>query len=465
VLRLCHEGRLYELEQWLAAGKSIVMPADYKKSPLRIAVQSGFHSLIELLLKCETNQAAKDAVLIEACRERQVGAVELALQYGADPRAVTFLDALLAWDRRIVALLLERGADVVAGYPFARAFQMHIRTALGSYLDCKRQRPELADQLQQQADMALRQACAEGNRKWVSLLLWVGANPRVKGLAVEDVDDPDIAGDPESQRSALQEACSSGHVEIVKRMKPDPASDDLAELLKAASTFAKREVIAYLLTLGANPNDKPNDGSSALDECLKYLHWEDSYHFHPQRVVPASNLTKSRATVRLLVESGAKWRPDANTIADVLRGLYHIDPEVITEFVERLRFHQACDEDVIHKLLRTPKMQALLREYRRPKPGTAVAMPRARNGVVVPEPEPPRLTASAAYYLSRYKRERLYEEVWSKPTQLVAAQYGVTDVAIAKACRHLKIPKPSRGSWAKKEAGVPVPPRPLLPAL
>jgi len=110
-------------------------------------------------------------------------------------------------------------------------------------------------------------------------------------------------------------------------------------------------------------------------------------------------------------------------------------------------------------------MQALLREYRRPKPGTAVAMPRARNGGVVPEPEPPRLTASAAYYLSRYKRERLYEEVWSKPTQLVAAQYGVTDVAIAKACRHLKIPKPSRGYWAKKEAGVPVPPRPLLPAL
>src|SRR5882672_8792728 len=45
VLRLCREGRLFELEQWIAAGRSIVMPGDYKKSPLRIAVQTGFHSL------------------------------------------------------------------------------------------------------------------------------------------------------------------------------------------------------------------------------------------------------------------------------------------------------------------------------------------------------------------------------------------------------------------------------------
>jgi hypothetical protein len=467
VLRLCHDGRLYELEQWIAEGKSIAMPADYKKSPLRVAVQSGFHSLIELLLKHETNQAAKNAVLVEACRERQVGAVELALQYGADPRAVTFLDALLAWDRRIATLLLERGADVVTDYPFARAFQMHIRTTLGSYLDCRRQRPELADQLQQQADMALRQACSEGNQKWVSLLLWVGANPRVKGLAVEDVDVPDIANDPESQRSALEEACSSGHVEIVKRLKPDPTTDNLGDLLKAASTFAKRDVIPYLLTLGADPNDKPNGGSSALDGCLKYLQWEDSSQFFAQqRVVPASNLTKSRATVRLLLESGAKWRPDAQTIAEVRRGLYHIDPEVITEFVERLRFHQACGEDVLHDLLRTPKMQQLLRAYRQSKLDIARPHPsQRRNARVATASEPPKLTASAAYYLSRYRREELYEQVWSAPTQQVAQQYGVSDVALAKACKSLRIPKPPRGYWAKKESGGRVSAKPALPVL
>ena len=40
--------------------------------------------------------------------------------------------------------------------------------------------------------MALRQFCQEGNLKWVSLLMWAGANPRSRGPALDDVDH--IAG-------------------------------------------------------------------------------------------------------------------------------------------------------------------------------------------------------------------------------------------------------------------------------
>ena len=57
MLRLCREGRLFELKQWIAAGRSIAMPSDYKKTPLGVAVQTGFHSVIELLLKHESDQA------------------------------------------------------------------------------------------------------------------------------------------------------------------------------------------------------------------------------------------------------------------------------------------------------------------------------------------------------------------------------------------------------------------------
>ncbi len=41
----------------------------------------------------------------------------------------------------------------------------------------------------------------------------------------------------------------------------------------------------------------------------------------------------------------------------------------------------------------------------------------------------------------------------------------MTDVALAKACKQLQIPKPPRGYWAKKEAGLRVPAKPPLPAL
>jgi hypothetical protein len=52
-----------------------------------------------------------------------------------------------------------------------------------------------------------------------------------------------------------------------------------------------------------------------------------------------------------------------------------------------------------------------------------------------------------------YNREKLYKEVWDSPMIEVCKQYGVSDVALAKTCKKLKIPRPSAGYWAKKAAG------------
>jgi hypothetical protein len=53
----------------------------------------------------------------------------------------------------------------------------------------------------------------------------------------------------------------------------------------------------------------------------------------------------------------------------------------------------------------------------------------------------------------RYEREKLYEEVWAEPMLAVAARYGVSSVALAKTCRQLGVPTPTRGYWALKAAG------------
>lgn len=50
-------------------------------------------------------------------------------------------------------------------------------------------------------------------------------------------------------------------------------------------------------------------------------------------------------------------------------------------------------------------------------------------------------------------RETLYNEVWSEPVTVVAPRYGLSDVGLAKICRALAIPLPSRGYWAKVKAG------------
>jgi hypothetical protein len=57
----------------------------------------------------------------------------------------------------------------------------------------------------------------------------------------------------------------------------------------------------------------------------------------------------------------------------------------------------------------------------------------------------------------------LYQRVWSEPLRILAQQYGVSDVYLARVCRILRIPLPGLGYWAKKNAGKPTRKRPTLP--
>jgi hypothetical protein len=176
-------------------------------------------------------------------------------------------------------------------------------------------------------------------------------------------------------------------------------------------------------------------------------------------------LTKSRAVIGLLLERGARWRPEARTIADVRKALYHIDPEVITEITDRLRDHRVCDEGVLHELLRTSKMQELLRASRRSKLEAEGPTSLRRNRLDRAVASVPRLPAAVAPYVSQYDREHLYKQVWSAPMSKIAKHYGVTEIEIVKACRHLHIPTPPHGHWAANGGALQSSTPPPLPPL
>jgi len=53
----------------------------------------------------------------------------------------------------------------------------------------------------------------------------------------------------------------------------------------------------------------------------------------------------------------------------------------------------------------------------------------------------------------KFTREELYEKVWSVPATRLAAELGISDVALAKRCKKLNVPKPSPGYWAKIAVG------------
>ena len=52
----------------------------------------------------------------------------------------------------------------------------------------------------------------------------------------------------------------------------------------------------------------------------------------------------------------------------------------------------------------------------------------------------------------RLSRKELYELVWSEPMKILAPRFGISDVALKKACTRAEIPTPGLGHWAKKAA-------------
>jgi integrase len=68
---------------------------------------------------------------------------------------------------------------------------------------------------------------------------------------------------------------------------------------------------------------------------------------------------------------------------------------------------------------------------------------------------------SAAHYRHYFRREDLYNLVWTSPVSEIAMRLGVSDVALAKLCRRAGIPIPGRGYWQEAESGRAVEPTPL----
>lgn len=50
-------------------------------------------------------------------------------------------------------------------------------------------------------------------------------------------------------------------------------------------------------------------------------------------------------------------------------------------------------------------------------------------------------------------RDELYRRIWSTPVSQLAKGFGISDVALAKICRKLDVPRPPRGYWQQLEHG------------
>jgi len=224
LLQLCKAGKLFEIQKWIKAGNSISVAPEVKITPLQVAIDTGFHSLLELLACNESSQKVKNQALARGVSHKRLDSIELLVTNGAEVKAIPFIDVLRAWDPTIIRYFISRGADFTTGSPFTTAFGEKIRTALHPWKECKENHPEVADQLQEQIDRALRHFCFEGDLKWVSLLMWAGANPRSVGPTIDEAYELDES----EYLDALSAAACREDVKILKRLGPYVAKDNLA---------------------------------------------------------------------------------------------------------------------------------------------------------------------------------------------------------------------------------------------
>jgi hypothetical protein len=366
LIELCKDGRLFEVQEWIAAGKPVNPPpiprkGNRIKSPLEIAIERGFHSLVQVLLEGGAAQEPEgyDCPMNRALRARRLDLVQLFVDHGFDPKCISMREVFATWDPQIMAYFIDRGANLQHGRPFAHAFCNKIRTALRPFKECRERMPDL----QEQANIALRYHCKEGNLKWVSLMLWAGADPWKPGPGSPDEE----LGEDYEGWSALEHAAIYRHLDVFE-LKPirsrlaDPAA---ATLLSSMTRGDGQTILKRILEKGVDPNDQKNGGCSAIQSCLNEMSWCRHFSTYSwERDADGRNLDTSESrdrmkAIHLLARHGAKWIPESDyEMKSARRSLRCLKPDYTVEFVWIMSKYKACTLDCLQDLLRTPTMKS-----------------------------------------------------------------------------------------------------------
>ncbi len=478
LLRLCREGKLYEVETWIRAGRPIqlsanVSPRRATTSPLEIAIESGNHSLALLLLANGYDPDAEDvSPLDQALEDRRWDLVDLLLDWRADPRRVALESLFGTYRTDLFERFAAAGVDFAEGHALAYALAEHTSNK-PLYGFTKRHRGDNS-RIQSELNSALVDLAANGNAKGVHLCLWAGANPHAPArslrYAVGNDDDVQDDGSGEADLddgrfigfSAIYEACSGGHVEILRRLRPDPAEDDFDDLYCTARNTAVLRILVEI--------KPPDDPERVIRSCLTRLGWSFS-------------AWESLYLLEELFRIGLRMRAfDPDTVAAMRRTMLKLPRETFVRVMKILATGDNCSPEFLAELARTPAFRAKMQEVGflpleakssrrwRDQPPTRSREIVRKCGIEVKKERAP-LPSTVyigqwAYGSTDLKLERadLYELVWSRPVSKLAAEWGLSDRGLGKALARLQVPVPPRGYWARLAAGRRVR-RPALPAL
>jgi ankyrin repeat protein len=368
LVNLCKTGKLFEAQDWILAGKPINLPVPFKRkgwerSPLQVAMDCGFHSLVKVLLEGGAEIEEPNYLPLQhAVFKRRIDLADLLVKNGAEISSVDMETVFDSWNTDIVEYFIAHGADVETGHPLAHALCSGIRPALGLLKRYKDRYPSF----QEQANIALRHHCLKGSVKWTALMLWAGADPYAKGPASPG-EDPD----PDEDNNALELAAFFGHSDIfkLKILRLDPKRPGADSLLRSACHAEEADILKILLEKGFDPKEREDIGSSLIEATLSGMSWDSDFDPFSYTKRQRKNLDKSHCRekikmLHMLVRHGAKWEPEKSHGVDFARGcLLKMIPDYTMEFIWIMTGYKACSPKNIEELLRTPSIRSLISNH------------------------------------------------------------------------------------------------------
>jgi ankyrin repeat protein len=476
--RLCKEGRLYEVEGWIREGKPLQATTESARrrrnysSALEIALDAGNHSLVLLLLRSGYDPNVEvDSPLDMAMEARRWDLVDLLLEWKANPHQVDLNTLFDTYDSELFERFRDLGVDLTEGHELAAALAYH--TSNKPAFGFARRHRESDPRIQADLNSALAHHASEGNEKGLMLCLWAGADPHAPARSLrfgsysEEDEEEDEDDETEGRFlgfSAIHEACRRGNVDLLKRLGPDPSTDDYEELFQAAGSGAVVEFLAK--------RQLPKDVGRVI---AHHLWWMD-LGFHRE--------WRSFRTLERIFEVGARWEEASKEfVAAIRRQVLRLPDRSFVDLLKLLALKDKCSPEILQELGRTPAIRKRMKAvgfippaHDDPKRYDEIRPTRSREVLKafgVEPPKPPRQPLPRTVQIGpwrkasaelRLSREELFERVWSVPMSNLAPEWGLSGNGLAKACKRLKIPVPPRGYWAKKAAGKKVR-RPRLPEL
>ena len=444
---LCRDGHLYEIDRWIADGKPLQLAPEANrkgtrpKTALEIALRTGQHSLAFLLLKSGYRlELERYSPLDVVLQSRRWDLFELLLEWGGDLKSVDLYSLLNTYNTELYERFRAAGYDLTERHELGSVLG-HGTSNRPLFGFAKRHRIE-DPKIQRELNIALGCHARKGNERGVALCLWAGADPHAAApdpdSRISEDPDPEDGEDRFDGWSAIEGAALAGHLNILKRLGPDPAHDDFDHLYQLARD---ESIVKFLVTI-----QPPKHLTPILSSHLWWL--GDPFRFGNYRTAE---------TVEAVLNCGVRWEEtDPRKLTGIRKSLLGIRDYELKRILSRLARADICAPETYHELLRTPTMQQRLLAL------GLVKKPMSEREKH--QAERKRRADEVERLISRYDRATVYERVWSQPVQEVAKTYGISGVRLGKVCRMLEIPVPPRGYWARVRSGH-VARKPSLPQL